>query len=364
MLAIAAVLTLRLYSTTHVEPIAPQPTGVPTGVLLVDRSGHVLAIPNLGSSQVVTEPGVQFLPGEVLAADGGRSIVSQPEGDLLVIDPEHSTLPRVLAPRNGSTIHVPGLGARVLAGFVEERGGRRIWLVTLPPGTSAWRSSTQPSELIPLDLDGQFDGRPISLPARTHALTVGRTGAYVFTGPDRGSSNWVTLERVSFDGKVHVVRIESDLSLDAGNGVVLWRPPTCRRYHCPLFVLDADTGRTTEIADTASKGRLAVSVGSARFSPDGRYVVSPLNNAATAEQVWQGYAVVDLRTGEITPVDATIHPNGRMTRWDDVGWSGDRLVWVSQDAHGSIIGGYDPTTGDSATTYIPRTYLRVLGALP
>jgi hypothetical protein len=355
VLAVIAVLTTRLYWTSHLEPITP--TGLPTGVLLVDRQGHVLVIPNLGSGRVVTEPGVRLRAhSDVLAASRGRSITVDAHGNLVVIDPRHGTVPRLLVPWNGSAFDVPGVGPRAIYGTVlVERGEQRIWLPTFPVGTLEEKAFLQPTELVPLDLDGKPDGRPTWLGRGPGVLAVGRAGVYIWNV----TGSKFSLDRVDFNGQEHG-NPTYDVSVGyVGSNSIVLRRPTCQHVQCSVFIYDADTGRITKISDTSPRGSLLFST--TRVSPDGRYLATALD--LSGDQRPCGWAVVDLRTGAVAPVDASIHPGGVNVR-DDAGWSGDRLVWVSSTRHGSVVGGYDPMTGDSATSHVSQTDLRVLGALP
>jgi hypothetical protein len=213
--------------------------------------------------------------------------------------------------------------------------------------------------VVPIDLDGRRDGPVVPIPSDVVLLTVGRTGAYVQTSTPAGHT---LLEQIGFDGTTDVVA-EVDGGYNGGNGVVTWSRG-CPRGRCWFFVLDADTGRVMRVADTSVRGSPMMGLDE-RVSSDGRYVATQLSGLPRiGNEVPRGWIVVDLQTGRMIPVYASIHGASVDSPPDDAVWSRDRLIWVSVSETGTVVGDFNPATERVAATTLRTNDVRVLGALP
>jgi hypothetical protein len=382
--AAAAVVAIALAVTTlspggsgqlATGPSPFDPTKLPSGILLSAGDGRVVRLPDLDAKSAATVPGLKLqtgdrLQGAVGTGADGRSIIAQDGArDFVVIDPVHPERSRVLLANEGAkgratAYDIPGLGRRQgVLPFLARGGALWVWVGQIYGNTKD--HVTRGTQLVPMDLDGQLTGRPIDLPPITWVVTVGREGAYVLTTDNR-------LALVSRDGSVHRLSVGgAAIWSDAGYGRVFWDavdecssggggadvPDTC---HYEL--LDAETGKVHELTARPSQGSFG---GAPVWSPDGRYLAITLIPSGlpliAGKGSGGGYAVVDTATDKVTVVRASLryYSDPNITAI----WSGDRLIWSGTlDARHSLVGAYLPATGKSATTTVPVTSLRVLGA--
>jgi len=177
-----------------------------------------------------------------------------------------------------------------------------------------------------------------------------------------------------------VVGIPGGVAFATSRGVALWNASTdmfTRRLGTGQTLIgDAAAGRlawceglpqlmcsTLHITDLAGGDRAIAlrpgriyNVGSARFSPNGKYLAIVTTHAGIESSNQQGsLMVMDSHTGSISTADPKI------SAWSSLAWndSSSRLFFASQTNHGMVLGQYVPTTGHAETAAVP-----ILGAHP
>ncbi|MFL6139852.1 MAG: hypothetical protein ACJ74O_18915 [Frankiaceae bacterium] len=357
-------------------------TKVPTSILLADLQGRIFRLGDLASTTATQLRGPRIQVSDTLhaavgtASDGRTIIAWSAARDLVAIDPAHPEGFRPLLAQKRehggepAGYDVPGVGRRnTVLPYLARGGTLWLWAAQLP---SDPEGPVPHSQLVPVDLNGNPIGSPITLPELQSVIAVGRKGAYVSVP---ASGDHLRLVRVDAASRLHRVGgVEAPLPDQGGYGAALWNGSTectggtdagrISSDACRHDVLDAEAGRVTVVTGRPSEGFLFED--REVFSPDGRYAAVELGGlplASSGNQLPQGWAVVDLLSGASTVIEPSVHLAPSVPDATVV-WSGDRLIWTGTppDGRGTIVGAYLPATGRSMTTRVATRGLRALGA--
>jgi hypothetical protein len=384
--AVAAVVVAVLVATNvagtnrSVDPLAPSPTKLPTGVLLFNLHGSVFQLPTMADRALQPVNDLRLVAARPIPVAGGKVLALDAKQDYVLVDPRQPGSARVLlhvdhfvpmVDEHGKVTRdkkalwaIPGVGPRIVVRLIVERGGQRVWVVTARTQAAA-TFDRGPLDMYAMDLSGRVDPRGVHLPRGIDPVLAGRTGIYASASDPTHPNAAPRFARIDRSG--HVSRLPGRFSagpFEGGYGEA-FLSACCDGSG--LRVFDADTGHSLPVRHA---GQLQVADFVPQFSVDGRYAVDlsvppvlPLKGTDQNPDTGFVWLMVDTTTGRTTVVPGTERygvdfngPNPEAT------WSGDRLVWTEQLAHRSLIGAYLPANGRSVVTSVPTRGLALIGA--